>query len=205
MVTNHARKALARKIIAQSEYRVSYSDALIKAAILESARGRSGVADLSRSDREIAALSAELIIEGRDLIIFGGPFWGKSLASYAVLQETELHTLFVADSYWDASVVQSHLHGVPCTVKALPKHGQLALDPAVELLVIDEPQTLRSPDDYGNLLKVDRRMLTIHGHSPSDAQHRLQSILPELELRNPFFLQAEYDWTAGQKSFRLHR
>lgn len=205
MVTNHARKTLAREIVARSEGRTSYSTALARAKRIESLRGKSGVAELSRSDQAVAAQAAELVIEGRDLIVFGGPAFGKSLATYAVLQETRLRTLFVADDHMDAAIVRSQLSGLNCSVESLPDSGELTLDPSIELLVIDEPRTWR-PNDYSNLLVAKHRILSVHGHSTSGAQQRLGSILPGLELRDPFFLQAEYAFgTTGQKSFRLHR
>lgn len=200
MVANHAHKKLARELMANSEQPLSYTRAMEHVAKMDSLRSMSSI-ELTSESRSAIARASQSLVAGSDLVIFGLAGTGKSTAAYSLLQEMQLRSLILTSHYLEAAYLRSYLQNASVSVK--PQHLFAGIAPKIgaEVVLVDE---LRRPfaDQGAQLSAADRRIVVVHARTMDDAQWRLKRMLPELELKNPSFIQAELN--SGKRSLRLY-
>lgn len=200
MVANHARKKLARQLIANSEHPLSYTEAMAHASKMNGLR-RIRTLELTAESKSVIARASRGLMAGSDLVIFGLAGTGKSTAAYSLLEEMQLRSLILTSHYLEAAYLRSYLQNTSVSVK--PQHLFAGIAPKIgaEVVLVDE---LRRPfaDQGAQLSAADRRIVVVHARTMDDAQWRLKRMLPELELKNPSFIKAELN--SGKRSLRLY-
>lgn len=209
MVANHAHKKLARQLMANSQYPMSYTTAMDHAARivhdakLESLRGISSV-ELSANDRAVIAQAAVSLAGGSDLVIFGLAGTGKSTAAYSVLEAAQLRSLLLTSNYLEAAYLRSYLQNIDTFVQAQHLFAGLPEKFDPEAILVDELRNSFAAQG-AQLSTAERRVIVLHGSTVENAQQRLGRMLPELELRSPVFLEAIYDQTLRTRRLIVHR
>lgn len=202
MVANHSHKAKARELMALSNGKLSYTEALGLAANLQ-VRLTLGHIDscytveeatalglnwehlkdnfsevMANADLKLAEIAADGLSPERDLVIFGKAGTGKSVALDAVLAATGL----------TAKILQSYYQ----------HYGELLKGPnaergEAEILVIDEVQRLNGSEASSiaaQLQTEKRRIIVIHANSEHGVSEKIERIYPGVELRDPLYLEA---------------
>ena len=204
MVANHAQKKIARRIMADSEKPIGFTDAMAHVTKIDSLR-RIRSRELPAESKAIVAEASRALVAGSDLVIFGLAGSGKSTAAYSVLQAVQLRAFILTNHYLEAAWLRSFLDiaGVYSFVQS--QHyftGSIAA--RSEVLMVDE---LRSSfaDQGAQLSTALPRILVIHGEDLDSARWRLERMMPELELRSPVFLESVYDRELRARGLRIHR
>lgn len=202
MVTNHAEKALARRIVAASKGRLNYTQALTRIAERKEWLRPKPFIELS-SENQAALLEAlDAVSSGRDLVVFGSAASGKTVVAKALLEISGLqHRHFL-----DISAVLSAHDGIFERDSHTEVRGFEALeswsaeDLPSELAVLHYVH--RPIQDWltERLAQVPRRAFTLYGISLRDAVARIESW--EIELRNPVFLKTEWSWHSDGRNGR---
>jgi len=201
MVANHSHKLKARELMALSNGKLSYTQALALAANLQ-VRLNLGSIDscytvkeatalglnwehltdrfselMTDADLKLASIAAATLSPERDLVIFGKSMTGKSVAVDAVLAATGL----------TAKILQSHYQHYGELLK-----GPKAESGEAEILVIDEVQRLNGSaagSIAAQLQTEKRRIIVVHANSEHGVSEQIQRIYPDVELRNPLYLE----------------
>lgn len=201
MVANHAHKKLARQLMEQSPG-LSLTDAKLIVAATESAV--QGSANLSLTDQAVAQQAASIVASGRDLIIFGSSGTGKTGALRAVLGASPLRSVFLAESQRES---EQEITGT-VVLDGSSYSEQTALG------VLSMGAELIGVDDFGYrgrhlgavLAGAPLRIIAIHAPSPGAALEKISRVAPDLELRDPFFVEALYDFDATPSRYlKLHK
>lgn len=188
MVANHAQKKLARELMERSPG-LSLTDAKLIVAAIEAAG--QGSSRLSPTDRAIVRQAAKAVASGRDLVIFGNTATGKTGALRSVLSQSTLRSMLLTESRWEAE------QDVDGTV--VIDGSVYSEDTAASLLTLGAE--LIGVDGFGSrgrhlktvLAAAPFRAIALHAPSPGAALEWIGRIAPELELRDPLFLEAIYD------------
>ena len=199
MVANHSDKATARRFMAASNGRLSYTEALKQAEgfhrnlRVRLIAGRTPncytvkeatalglnwehLTDrfselLTDADLKLAAIAAATLSPERDLVIFGKSGAGKSAALDAVLAATGLTAKILS------RLTEPH---------ALLK-GPEAESGQVDIIAVDEAM-------HGVITAqfeaAERRIIVVHAMDEHNAVERIRHIHPDFELRNPLYLEA---------------
>ncbi len=203
MVANHAQKKIARQIIANSNYPVSFTEAMAHAEKIDSLRGIR-LLELPAESKRMVDEASRALIGGRELVIFGLTGSGKSTAVYSILQELQLRSAILASHYLEAAMLRSYLSvsGVDSIVQS-QHHFSGSVPTRAEVLVVDE--LLNSFAGQGaQLSTVMPKIIVVHGRDVANARFRIGYIMPELELRSPVFLEAVYDQKSRTRGLRIH-
>ena len=201
MVINHAHKKLARQLIANSEYPLSYTKAMTHASKMYKLRGIDAL-ELTAESKSIIAEVSQSLVAGSDLVIFGKSATGKSTAAYSVLEETQLRSLILPNDYLETAYLKNYLN-----VSALvqPQHLFAGITPELdaEVVVVDE---LRNSfiDQGAQLSAAECRVIVVHAMTPDYARWRINQILPELDLRAPVFLEAISDTKLRSRRLKIY-